>query len=198
MDFITVSAASLTDDVITLTVATLGGLRAGDTVTVAGVNTDAQPHFDGTKTLTGAITTTVDDVTTYTVTYAKNHPTDIPEFDCDGRLTPVCTWVDSAQVEGFLGVSPASEEDEAFLDSSVEAGNDWAYRRRAAAGYDDWYSVVPNHSAQLGTVLYAASLYRQRGSVDSFASFQDMAAIAPIGSNFEILKLLGINKPAAA
>lgn len=197
MDFITVSEASLTTNVITLTVATLGGLRAGDHVTVAGVNSQAQPHFDGPQILTGAITTTVGDVTTYTVTYAKSHA-NIAEFDCDGRLTPVCTWVDSAQVEGFLGVSPASVDDEAFLDSSVEAGNDWAYRRRAAAGYDDWYSVVPNHSAQLGTVLYAASLYRQRGSVDSFASFQEMAAIAPIGSNFEILKLLGINKPAAA
>lgn len=198
MDFITVSAASLTDDVVTLTVATLGGLRAGDTVTVAGVDTDAQPHFDGTKTLTGAITTTVDDVTTYTVTYAKNHPSDIAEFDCDGRLVPVCTWIDAGQVEGFLGVSPASIDDDAFLSSSVDAANDWAYRRRAAAGYDDWYSVVPNQSALLGTVIYAASLYRQRGSIDSFASFQDMAAIAPIGSNAEILKLLGINKPRVA
>lgn len=197
MEFITVSKASLTSDVVTMTVATLGGLRAGDHVTVAGVNTQAQPHFDGPHTLTGAITTTVGDVTTYTVTYAKNHA-NIAQFDCDGRLTPVCTWVDAGQVEGFLGVAPASIDDDAFLTSSVEAGNDWAFRRRRAAGYDDWYSVVPNHSAALGTILYAASLYRQRGSVDSFASFQDMAAIAPIGSNFEILKLLGINKPAAA
>ena len=198
MDFITVSKASLTDDVVTLTVATLGGLRAGDHVTIAGVDTDAQPHFDGTKTLTGAITTTVGDVTTYTVTYAKNHPSDIPEFDCEGRLIPVCTWIDAGQVEGFLGVSPASIDDDAFLSSSVDAANDWAYRRRQAAGYDDWYSVVPNQSALLGTVIYAASLYRQRGSIDSFASFQDMAAIAPIGSNAEILKLLGINKPRVA
>lgn len=198
MDYTTISEASLTDDVITLVVASIAGLRVGDHVTVAGVNPVGQPHFDGNQVLTGVITTTVGTVTTYTVTYAKNHPSDIAAFDCDGRLTPVCTWIDSGQVEGFLGVSPASIDDDAFLTSAVEAGNDWAFRRRREAGYSDWYSTVPNHSAQLGTIIYAASLYRQRGSIDSFASFQDMAAIAPIGTNAEVLKLLGINKPRVA
>lgn len=195
MDFVTVTQASLTDDVVTLTVASLNGLRAGYTVNVAGVNTQSQPHFDGTKVLTGTAVTTVGTVTTYTVTYDKNHPTDIAEFDCDGRITPVCTWVTDTDVEGFLGISPASQLDADYLTQSVVAGNDWAYRRRQAAGYDDWADVVPSADVLLGTVLYAAALYRERGSVDSYASFADMAPIAPIGINMRVLQLLGLNKP---
>lgn len=197
MDYTTITSASLTSNVATVVVASLVGLRVGDHVNIAGVNTIAQPHFDGNHILDAVTTTTVGDVTTYSVSWTKVHA-NIASFDCDGRLTPICTWIDSGQVEGFLGVSPASVDDDAFLSSSVDAGNEWAYRRRQSAGYSDWYSVCPNNSVLLGTVMYAASLYRQRGSVDSFASFQDMAAIAPIGSNAEILKLLGINKPRVA
>lgn len=140
MDYTTISSASLTSNVITVVVASLVGLRVGDHVTVAGVNTQAQPHFDGTHTLTAVTTTTVGDVTTYSVSWSKNHA-NIVSFDCDGRLTPLCTWIDSGQVEGFLGVAPANIDDDAFLASSVDAGNEWAYRRRQSAGYDDWYSV---------------------------------------------------------
>lgn len=198
MQYVNVTAAALTDDVVTLTVASLTGLRAGYTVTVQGVNTDAQPHFDGTHVLVSTDTTTVDDVTTYTVTYGKNHPSNIPEFDCDGRITPVCTWVDDTDVVEFLGVIPATETDEAYLEGCVSAGNDWAYRRRQSAGYDDWANVVPSADVRLGTVIYCAELYRQRGSTDGFPSFSDMAALAPVGMNAQILRLLGLNRPRIA
>jgi hypothetical protein len=45
--------------------------------------------------------------------------------------------------------------------------------------------------------LYASALYRERGSVDSYQSFQDMSTVAPIGSMGQILKLLGCNRPVA-
>jgi hypothetical protein len=193
MDFVTVSASSLTSDVAELIVATLDGLRAGYTVTVQGVGAP----YDGTQVLTATNTDTVDDATVYTVSYDLVHA-NIAAADVDGRITPACTWVDSTDVEGFLGVAPASLSDAAYLQSCVDAGNDWAYRRRQSAGYDDWADLVPSADVRLGTIMYAAALYRERGSVDTFASFADMAPLAPIGSNMQVLRLLGLNKPVIA
>lgn len=197
MQFVVVTKASLTSNVITLTVASLHGLRTGYHVVVQGVNTDAQPHFDGNQILTGTATTVVDDENVYTVTYAKNEA-DIPEFECDGRITPVCTWIDATDVELYLGVAPATQEDEDYLDACVEAGNDWAYRRRQAAGYDDWANYLPSADVKMGTILYTAGLYRERGSIDSYQSFADMAPLAPIGTSAQVLRLLGLNKPKVA
>lgn len=192
MDFITVSKASLTSDVVTLTVATLDGLRAGYTTTVQGIGAP----YDGTHVLDSVATDTNVTPNVYTVTYGVVNA-NIAEADVDGRITPVCTWITDTDVEGFLGVSPASQLDADYLTQSTAAGNDWAYRRRAAAGYDDWADVLPSADVFLGTVLYAAALYRERGSVDSYASFSDMAPIAPIGTNMRVLQLLGLNKPKA-
>lgn len=197
MQFVEVTKAALTSNVVTLTVATLDGLRAGYHTVVQGVDTIAQPHFDGNHILTGTATTVVNGADVYTVTYAKNHA-NIASFDCAGRITPVCTWVVAADVELFLGVAPATPEDADYLDACVEAGNDWAYRRRQAAGYDDWANALPSADVKLGTVLYAAGLYRERGSIDSFQSFADMAPLAPIGTNAQVLRLLGLNKPKVA
>jgi hypothetical protein len=46
--------------------------------------------------------------------------------------------------------------------------------------------------------MYAGSLYRQRGSVDSFASFEAMGSGAPTASMGEIMRLLGINRSQVA
>jgi len=190
MDFVTVTECSLTTNVATLTVATLLGLRAGYTVAVQGVGAP----YDGEVILTGAITTTVGDVTTYTVTYALVN-INIISADVDGRVTPICTWVTDADIEGFLGISPASQLDADYLTQCTQSANDWSYRRRRAAGYDDWADTIPSTDVLLGTVLYGAALYRERGSVDSFASFSDMAPVAPIGTNMRVMQLLGLNKP---
>jgi len=199
MSPVTVTAAALTDDVVTLTVDTISGLRVGYKVTVQGVNTDPQPHFDGTHTLTGVITTTVGDVTTYTVTYDKNHNGDIPEYDCLGYVRVVCQWIGTADVEDWLGIPPVSAADEAYLDSCVESANQWSWDRRQAAGYlTDLANVAPNQSVILGTVMYAGTLYRERASVDSFTSFQDLPTVAPVGNLGQILRLLGCNKPKVA
>lgn len=190
MDFVTVTECSLTTNVATLTVATLYGLRAGYTAEVQGVGAP----YDGTIVITGVATDTTVDPEVYTVTYALVNG-NIVSADVDGRITPVCTWIVDADVEGFLGISPASQLDADFLTQSTAAGNDWAYRRRRSAGYDDWADTIPSADVFLGTVLYAAGLYRERGSVDSYASFSDMAPVAPIGTNMRVLQLLGLNKP---
>jgi hypothetical protein len=46
--------------------------------------------------------------------------------------------------------------------------------------------------------MYAAVLYRERGSVDSFASFEGMGVPTPYGSNGQINRLLGINRSQVA
>lgn len=180
-----VVAASLTDDVARLTLANVIGLEAGYTVRVAGVG----QHYDGHHELTAV------DTTELWVEFDKNHNGDIPEADVTGLLEVIVTWADDAAVIGFLGVDPASEADADYLTSCTEAANTWVYMRRAKSGYVDLPNAVPGSDVKLGVVLYAGALYRERGSVDSFASFQDMPTIAPVGTMGQIMRLIACNRP---
>jgi hypothetical protein len=89
---------------------------------------------------------------------------------------PVCTWIDVADLTEFLGISGATANDTAFMTSSVNASNAWSFKRRVQAGYHDSLTTVPDAAVKAGAVLMAASLYRERGSIDSFQSFQDMTS----------------------
>lgn len=182
-----ITAASLTDDVVTLTLTSVSGLTAGLHATVAGVG----HPYDGTHTLTGVNSTLL------TVTFAQNH-VNIASASVDGELDVTPTWCDANDVEGFLGVSPAAAEDVAWLDFAVAAGNDWAYDRRQSAGYSDLIGSVPSQRAKVGTIMKAAEIYRQRGSFGSYQQYSEMDAIGAIGANTELLKMLGIPRPAIA
>jgi hypothetical protein len=57
---------------------------------------------------------------------------------------------------------------------------------------------VPGGDVELGTIMYAGSLYRERGSVDSFASFEQMGTPIPYGQNGQINRLLGVNRSQVA
>jgi len=46
--------------------------------------------------------------------------------------------------------------------------------------------------------MYAAALYRQRGSIDQFASFSDMTTAPTTGLSPIIKQLAGIPRPAVA
>jgi len=70
---------------------------------------------------------------------------------------------------------------------------------RQQAGYHDAPGTSPSADVTLGTTLYAASLYRERGSVDSFASFSDMAINQPTGLTMgRIKQLLGVRRSQVA
>jgi hypothetical protein len=112
--------------------------------------------------------------------------------------TQTCTWISNQNVLDWLGISPATSNDTTFVTACVAAANDWAFRKRVEAGYSDALSASPNASATLGATMYAGSLYRQRGSVDSFASFEAMGTAAPTASMGEIMRLLGINRSQVA
>jgi len=114
--------------------------------------------------------------------------------------TPQCTWVTTdAQVEDWLGIGTATASDQAFITQCRQAANEFAYRRRAEAGYrNESLSTVPNPSVLLGTIAYAGFLYRQRGSVTDFASFDGLAAGGSMGLSPMIKQLLGVDRPAVA
>jgi len=111
---------------------------------------------------------------------------------------PTCTWVVNADVVAWLGIEAATANDTAFITTSVDAANAYAYRRRSEAGYFDSLTTAPGNDALLGTIMYAGTLYRERGSVDSFASFEGMGPVAPFGSSGQINRLLGIPRSQVA
>jgi len=113
-------------------------------------------------------------------------------------FTTSCTWIASADVVEWLGIASATANDTAFITSCVNAANAYAYRRRREAGYYDSLTTVPGGDVKLGTVMFAASLYRERGSIDSFASFEQMGTPIPFGSNGQINRLLGVNRSQVA
>jgi hypothetical protein len=113
-------------------------------------------------------------------------------------FTESCTWIANADVVEWLGIATATANDTAFITSCVSAANAYAFRRRREAGYFDSLTTVPGGDVKLGTVMFAGGLYRERGSVDSFASFEQMGTPVPFGSNGQINRLLGVNRSQVA
>jgi hypothetical protein len=112
--------------------------------------------------------------------------------------TQTCSWITAQNCLDWLGIATASANDTTFVTACTAAANSWAFRKRVEAGYHDSLSTSPSSAATLGTTMYAGSLYRQRGSVDSFASFESMGQSAPTASMGEIMRLLGINRSQVA
>lgn len=111
-----------------------------------------------------------------------------------------CTWIVLGDLEDYLGftfTSPSADLDVANM--AISAANAFAFRRRQEAGYWDSPSTAPDGAAKLGTVQYAAILYRERGSTEAFASFDPLATGGPVTGNYgQILRLLGCGKPQVA
>ena len=113
--------------------------------------------------------------------------------------TQTCTWVTNAMVEEWLGIAVATANDTAFITTAVAAANAWCYRKRKEAGYTDATSTAPSADVKLGAIMYAGTLYRERGSVDSFASFSDMGTTVTMGGSMgQINRLLGVNRSQVA
>ena len=171
------------ENIVTLTLTDASGLAVGEHVVVYGVSAE----IDGPHVLL-TVNTGTDKVTFY------DAGLEFAEIAATGVLVDQVTWITDADVEDVIGVVA----DLAFLTMVTDAANDWAWRRRYEAGYKDNPTVAPGSSAKLGTVMYAVALYREKGSVDSFQSFQQMPMVAPTGTMGQILRLLGIGKPRVA
>jgi hypothetical protein len=116
-----------------------------------------------------------------------------------GTMTYVetCTWVTGPQIATYLGITTAGDET-AFLVQVAAAANSFCFRRRQESGYTDELTVSPGGDVTLGTLMYGSALFRQRGSVDQFASFTDMASAPTVGLSGIVKQLLGINRPQVA
>jgi hypothetical protein len=113
-------------------------------------------------------------------------------------ITQTCTWVTAANLEDWLGIGTATAADAAFLTVCASAASQFCWRRRMEAGYVDSLTTVPSQDVFLGTQMYGGALYRQRGSVDQYASFQNMGVTPVMGLNGMIRQLLGIDRPQVA
>jgi len=113
--------------------------------------------------------------------------------------TQTCTWVSSANVQLWLGLTSPSADETTFLAQCVSAGNQVAYRRRQEAGYFDSLSTSPSGDCTLGTIMLCGAYFRQRGSIDQFSSFDAMGqAITTNAFTPMVKQLLGIDRPAVA
>jgi len=133
------------------------------------------------------------------VLYAKT-ASDVNRVAATGTVayTLTCTWTTSQNILDWLGITVATAGDQTFTTTCAAAANAFCYRRRQEAGYIDSLTTVPSQDVFLGSVMYGAALYKARGSVDVFSSFQDMGQSPVPGMNGQIKQLLGIDRPACA
>ena len=133
------------------------------------------------------------------VLYAKT-ATDVERVEASGTVTftQTCTWITAQNILDWLGITVATAGDQTFTTTCAAAANAFCYRRRQEAGYIDSLTTVPSQDVYLGTVMYGGMLYKSRGTVDVFSSFQDMGQTPVVGMNGQIKQLLGIDRPACA
>jgi len=114
--------------------------------------------------------------------------------------TQNCTWITTAQLITYLGVSISNPSDDFTLaEQARNAGNDFCYRRRQESGYFDSLTTSPGHDVTLGTLMYAAALWRSRGSIETaFAAFDTMGTPTQQSLTPIVKQLLGIPRPAVA
>ena len=198
------------DDVVVIQTLTETDIAVGQSVTVSGLGNGmdgtfvvvAVPQFLYTGlSYQGDMTYNTDVVIPNQLAYIDaGDVVDRDSADPFGTLTwsISCTWTTSGNVTEFLGIAAATANDTAYIATCVAAANQWCFRRRQQAGYFDSPTTAPDASVQLGATLYASSLYRERGSVDSFQSFESMSVGVPTLTNGRIMQLLGVRRSQVA
>jgi hypothetical protein len=204
----TVTFKQLTDNYAVLQTLTANELEVDRAITVAGVGAP----FNGTFTVyalpqyefigvdsDGDLLYNVDVAVPNQVLFACTG-TDVDRTAATGTLTftPTCTWITAGQIEDWLGIGTATAADTTFLTQCAAAVNQMAFRRRVEAGYYDSLTTSPSADVTLGAIMWGGALYRARGSVDVFASFNEMGTAPTVGLSPMIKQLLGIDRPQVA
>jgi len=117
-----------------------------------------------------------------------------------GTLTTsiTCTWITAGQIEDWLGIGTATAADTAFLTSCASAANAFCFRRRQENGWKDSATTVPSNDVSLGVIMYGGALYRQRGGITDFASFDGLGTGNTFGLSPLVKQLLAIDRPQVA
>jgi hypothetical protein len=202
--------AARVDNFAAVQTLTLSEVAVGDSVVIAGV-TDTT--FNGTVTVFSIEQyelVAVDEYGVLVFDYEVSKPNQIiyadtgadVEYDtATGTVTfsvsPV--WTTSALVLSFLGIDVATANDTAYIAKCVSASNFWCFNKRREGGYTDQPSVVPNASVEMAATLYAAQIYRERGtSGDAYAGFDGMGNLALPVNLARIMQLLGCGRAQVA
>ena len=204
-----VAHKTLLDNYAVLETLTPNEVYVGASIVVAGVDAT----FNGTVTVLAVpeyLFIGVDDdgdllynyevPVPFQILYAKT-ASDVTRKTATGTVTLgtiSCTWITAGQIEDWLGIGTATAADTTFLTQCASAANAFAFRRRQESGWIDSPSTSPSGDVSLGTIQYGGMLYRQRGSIDSFASFGDGGAVTVTGLSGVIKQLLGIDRPQVA
>lgn len=196
----------LLDNYAVLTVLVPFDGEVGSTITVAGVDAT----FNGTFTVwalpqyefigvddQGELIYNGANPVPNQILYAKT-AADVLLQAASGTVTytPTCTWITGQNVADWVGVTYALDSD--FLDQCASAASQFCWRRRQESGkLQDSLTTAPSADVKLGTVMYGGALYRAKGSVDAYASFNEMGATMPtIGLSPVIKQLLEIGAHA--
>jgi hypothetical protein len=209
MAVFTVTHAQRVDDYAVIQTLESTDITVGQTIIVAGVGN----NFDATYIVQAVPTyyfIGVDSQGDFEYNYeivienqllVKSDFSDYQRSAATGTVTwtQSCTWLSSvAPVTEFLGIASATANDTAFLPTCVAAANAWCFKRRVQAGYHDSLTTVPDAAVLLGTTLYAAGCYRERGTTgDSYASFGDMSG-PPLMTLGRVNQLLGVKRSQVA
>ena len=180
-------------------IAAVAGTVTATLSDVEGIIVGMKADIDGFPTANwneANATITAVDATLKTVTYQDDN-LNIPSQACDANFHLSISWIDAAYVADMLGFTPTGD-DLVYLEECVEAAEDWAYRKRVEGGYDPHPGYPGGADIRLGTGLYAMGLYRERGSVDSFQSYEQMATAGATGSMGQIMRLLGVGRATVA
>jgi len=185
-----ITAIVATSGVFVATLSDVDGAQVSMKVDIGGLPTPAWNVMAATIT---AVNTTLK-----TITWSHGNFTFASQTITTGVAHLEVTWCSVEDVEVMLGFTPDGD-DLTYLTTCVDAANDWAFLRRQKAGYVDHPNIAGGSNVKLGTALYAMALYREKGSVDSFASFTDTPVVgAVMGSMGQIKKLLGVDRAQVA
>ena len=112
--------------------------------------------------------------------------------------TQTCSWINAGNIEDWIGIGTATAADTTFLTQCAAAANVFCYRRRQECGYFDSLTTSPSSDCTLAVIMYGGALYRQRGGISDFASFDGMSAGSTNGLSPIVKQLLGIDRPQVA
>lgn len=202
--------AARVDNFAAVQTLTLAEVQPGDTVTVAGV---VDTTFNGTVTVISIEPyelVRVDEYGILEFDYDVSKPNQIIYADTGANVvydtatgtvtyTVSVTWTTSALVLSWLGIDVATANDTAFVAKCVSASNYWCFRKRREAGYTDAQGTVPSPDVELGATMYAATLYRERGtSGDQYGGFDGMGNLPMPVTLHRIMQLLGCGRAQVA
>jgi hypothetical protein len=205
----TVSSKQLTDNYAVLTTLEPAPLEVGQNITVASV---ASP-FSGTFKILALPEYAFIGVNSTTGFFEYDEFQPIPNqvlYACTGTnvdrvasfvgtitYTQTCTWITASDIQTWLGIAVSTAADEAFTTQCAAAANQFIYLRRQESGYHDGLTNSPSDAVKLGTIQYGGMLYRQRGAIDVFASFNEMGTAPVTGLSPIIKQLCGLDRPQA-